>query len=118
MVVLQSSGQVSCCLFWPAKDGRASQLQLGNIENSIFTMEPAQLISVLAVNHGHDRVERDAVALVADTPYRHQRSSNRSNLKDGLNVTPIIAQVQLALAQVGNGPAVAHEELLPSATAR
>ena len=80
-------------------------------------MESTDLTSIFPIDHRHYRVERDAVALVADATHTHQRSSDRGNLEDGVDLTSYlaIAQIELALAKVGDRASISHQELLSSA---
>ena len=81
MVVLQNFRR-SYRLFLPAKHRGASEFKLSDIKTTWLPLKFAKFSPIGAVDHGHNSVERYAVALVADAPHRHERSGHGGDLKD------------------------------------
>ena len=118
MVVLQNTCPGSGLLFWPAKTGGIPKLELGHIESSLLPLELAKFTALGGVHDCHHSIERDAVALIADSAHRHQRSSDCSDLENRLLISILVREVQLALTQVRDGASISHEELLAASTPR
>ena len=98
MAVLRNIARLlSCRLFLPAKTGRIPKFEFCDIEAACLSVELAKLLSSGVVHNGHDSVEGDSMALIADAAHRHQWSRYRRYLENRLQVTVLVREVQRAL---------------------
>ena len=116
MVLQNFQHPTSGSLFQPAKTCGVSQFKFGNVKTTRLPHKLAELGSISRVHDGHTSIESYTVALVANPPYRHERSGHCGNLENRLQVAVLIREVKLTLAHVGDCTPVAHQEFLSSST--
>ena len=114
MVLRNLLGCCSHCLFLPGKTQGISKREFGNVQPIRLPVELGEFGSIGSMDDGHDIAECHGVALVADLPDGHERPRHCSDLEYRLEIArrAAVGEVQLALAEVGDGSTIPHQELL------